>query len=133
MSSNLNKRELLALLSSASIFINKQEKGLVEQMMKLINENPEFTVPESSLHLVKGGKFGGDENWLQALPVGTVFLCRSGNANQPFLQEFEILNHFENATFLVNDTNDEVFTWVDSMKFSQTFSKFCIFAEGQDE
>lgn len=77
----------------------------------------------TELRLVPGGKPPVDEaNWLANLPRGTHFLWKKRSPlNDIQVSRAVILYHFEKATLLLDNLNQEVFFCVDTAAFSSVY------------
>lgn len=74
-----------------------------KRLKKIFSE--EETNKHCSLQLILGGLCS--ENWLDTLPVGTVFLARQKDPTQWYLEQFRILSRTRFSTFLETPLKDD--------------------------
>jgi hypothetical protein len=83
-----------------------------------------------------GPKDPNDPNWLMGLPKETKFLVQNKMQTNDFaLGEFEILAKRKDsrAVLLHSDINQEITTWVDSLRFCRIWALYSILQMGEQE
>lgn len=97
------------------------------------SEIEDSLAPHPHLRVITGG--GGtskNPNWLKALKVDTVFLCKNMKHPSIALNMFHILHQQGKATHLLNNQGDhEENFWVDSAEFSATTRLIEVLQEGE--